>query len=58
MALAYLLKGGPLSGKSLMEIAIPVFMENERASGHFLQPGDTVTYRASMLGDIVVEITP
>ena len=58
MALAYLLEGGPLSGKSLMEIAIPVFIENERASGHFLKPGDTVTYRASMLGDIVVEITP
>jgi len=58
MALAYLLEGGPLSDKSLMEIAIPVFIENERKSGHFLKPGDTVTYRASMLGDIIVEITP
>ena len=58
IALAYLLEGGPLSGKGLMDIAIPVFTENERASGHFLQPGDTVVYRASMLGDIVVEITP
>ena len=58
IALAYLLKGGPLSGKSPMEIAIPVFIENERASGHFLKPGDTVIYRGSLLGDIVVEITP
>ena len=58
IALAYLLEGGPLSGKGLMDIAIPVFIENERASGHFLKPGDTVVYRASMLGDIVVEITP
>jgi 2-keto-4-pentenoate hydratase/2-oxohepta-3-ene-1,7-dioic acid hydratase in catechol pathway len=58
IALAYLLEGGPLSGKGLMDIAIPVFIESERASGHFLQPGDTVVYRASMLGDIVVEITP
>ncbi len=58
IALAYLLEGGPLSGKGLMDIAIPVFIENERASGHFLQPGDTVVYRASMLGGIVVEITP
>jgi 2-keto-4-pentenoate hydratase/2-oxohepta-3-ene-1,7-dioic acid hydratase in catechol pathway len=58
IALAYLLKGGPLSGKGLMDIAKPAFIENERASGHFLKPGDTVIYRASMLGDIEVEITP
>ncbi len=58
IAVAYLLKGGPFSGKNLMDIAIPVFIENERASGHFLKPGDTVVYRASMLGDIVVEIRP
>jgi 2-keto-4-pentenoate hydratase/2-oxohepta-3-ene-1,7-dioic acid hydratase in catechol pathway len=57
IALAYLLAGGPLSGKGLMEIALPVFIENERASGHFLKPGDRVTYRASRLGDIVVDIT-
>ena len=58
IVLAYLLRGGPFSGKGLMDIAIPVFIENERASGHFLQPGDTVTYRANLLGNIVVEITP
>ncbi len=58
IALAYLREGGPWSGEGLMDIAIPVFIENERESGHFLKPGDTVTYRASGLGDIVVEITP
>lgn len=58
IALAYLREGGPWSGKEVMDIAIPVFIENERESGHFLKPGDTVTYRASELGDIVVEITP
>lgn len=57
IALAYLLMGGPLSGKGLMEVAIPAFIENELASGHFLKPGDTVTYQASLLGDIVVEVT-
>ncbi|MFT4766926.1 MAG: 2-keto-4-pentenoate hydratase/2-oxohepta-3-ene-1,7-dioic acid hydratase in catechol pathway [Glaciecola sp.] len=54
--LAYLLKGGPLSHHSLMDIAIPVFIDNEQASGHFLKPGDTVNYRASQLGDIVVDV--
>lgn len=58
IALAYLLEGGPLSDKGLMDIGIPVFIENERESGHFLKPSDTVIYRGSMLGDIVVEITP
>ncbi|MEO1041641.1 MAG: fumarylacetoacetate hydrolase family protein [Pseudomonadota bacterium] len=57
MALAYAMAGGPWSDKDLMDIAIPVFVENEVASGHFLQPGDTVRYQASNLGDIVVEIT-
>ncbi|MEO1657004.1 MAG: fumarylacetoacetate hydrolase family protein [Pseudomonadota bacterium] len=57
MALAYVLRGGPLSDQSLMDIAVPVFIENEISSGHFLKPGDTVTYRATRLGDIVVSIT-
>lgn len=56
--LGYLLKGGPLSGDTLMDFAIPAFIENERASGHFLKPGDNVTYRASHLGEIVVDVTP
>ncbi|EED31739.1 hypothetical protein NOR53_3653 [gamma proteobacterium NOR5-3] len=58
IVLAYLLKGGPLSQQSLMEIAIPAFIDNELASGHFLKPGDTVRYRASQLGDIVVAVRP
>lgn len=54
--LAYLASGGPLSGKSLSDVGIPVFVENEVAGGHFLKPGDVVTYRSSTLGDIVVDI--
>ena len=57
MGIAYLLAGGPLSGKSLVEVGIPVFQENEMKGGHFLNPGDIVTYRSSRMGDIVVEVT-
>ena len=56
IGLAYLCMGGPLSGKGLMDIAKPRFIEHERRSGHFLQPGDIITYRGSQLGDIVVEV--
>lgn len=56
IGLAYLCMGGPLSGKGLMDIAKPRFIEHERRSGHFLQPGDLITYRGSQLGDIVVEV--
>jgi hypothetical protein len=56
MALAYVLSGGPLSGKSFVEIGIPIFLENEIAGVHFLQPGDYVIYRSSHMGDIKVEI--
>ena len=58
IVLKYALKGGPLSGQGLMDVAIPHFIDNERASGHFLKPGDVVRYRASDLGDIEVEIAP
>lgn len=56
MIIAYLLAGGPLSGKDLIEIGVPVFIENEIQGGHFLKPGDVVTYRSSRMGDIVVEV--
>ena len=56
VVLAYALHGGPFSDQSLMDIAVPVFIENEISSGHFLQPGDTVTYSATGLGNIVVSI--
>ena len=58
MLLAYVGAGGPLSGRSLTDVGIPVFVENEIAGGHFLKPGDVVTYRSSTLGDIVVDIVP
>ncbi|MEO1659064.1 MAG: fumarylacetoacetate hydrolase family protein [Pseudomonadota bacterium] len=57
MVLAYVLAGGPLSDRSLRDIAVPVFVENEIEGGHYLQPGDVVTYRSSTLGDIVVDVT-
>jgi 2-keto-4-pentenoate hydratase/2-oxohepta-3-ene-1,7-dioic acid hydratase in catechol pathway len=56
MALAYMLAGGPLSGKSMVEVGLPVFLKNEVEGRHFLQPGDVVTYRSSRMGDIVVDI--
>ena len=58
IALSYALKGGPLSEEHFMDFAVKQFIENERASGHFLQPGDVVTYGASRLGDISVNVTP
>ncbi|MEO0883001.1 MAG: fumarylacetoacetate hydrolase family protein [Pseudomonadota bacterium] len=55
--IGYVLKGGPLSGKDVMDFAVDAFIQNESISGHFLQPGDMVTFQASGLGDIRVEIT-
>ena len=57
IVIGYVLKGGPFRGQGLMDFAVEAFIQNERASGHFLQPGDVVTYQASGLGDIRVEIT-
>ena len=57
MVLAYGAVGGPLSGQDVLDVAMPVFIENEVQGGHYLQPGDVVTYRASTLGDIVVTVT-
>ncbi|MEM7358227.1 MAG: fumarylacetoacetate hydrolase family protein [Pseudomonadota bacterium] len=54
IGLSYFANGGPLTGKSLIEFAIPLFIENERESDHFLKSGDTVTYQATGLGDIKV----
>lgn len=58
IGLSYVANGGPLTGKSLIDYAIPLFIENERESGHFLQLGDTVEYKSSSLGNIRVTITP
>lgn len=57
IAIGYVFNGGPLSGNHFMDFAVEAFIQSERASGHFLQPGDVVTYQASGLGDILVEIT-
>ncbi|MEM1401913.1 MAG: fumarylacetoacetate hydrolase family protein [Pseudomonadota bacterium] len=41
----------------LMDFAIAEFIENERAGGHFLKPGDVVVYAGGGLGDIEVKVT-
>lgn len=56
MMIAYVMAGGPFSGKSLIEIGVPVFIDNEIQGGHFLTPGDVVTYRSSRMGDIIVDV--
>ena len=55
--LGYLMQGGHLGATDLDTFGKQRFIENELAGGHFLQPGDTVTYSASGLGDIVVAVT-
>jgi 2-keto-4-pentenoate hydratase/2-oxohepta-3-ene-1,7-dioic acid hydratase in catechol pathway len=54
--IGYVLKGGPLSGQDFMDMATQIFIDNERAGGHFLKSGDIVQYQASHLGDIKVEV--
>ncbi|MEM6536999.1 MAG: fumarylacetoacetate hydrolase family protein [Pseudomonadota bacterium] len=58
IVIAYVLAGGPLTGKSLTDFGADVFIKNEIASGHFLQPGDVVGYEATYLGDIRVTVAP
>jgi hypothetical protein len=44
-------------GQGLVPSVIDTFIDNELASGHFLQPGDIVEHRSSHLGNIVVEVS-
>ncbi|MBI1402774.1 MAG: hypothetical protein GC147_06145 [Porphyrobacter sp.] len=53
-AVAYALAGGPLARESLLDVARRTFIANERAGGHYLQPGDVVRHGSSALGDIEV----
>lgn len=55
--LAYLLSGAWLSGADPVPSIIETFIGNELESGHFLQPGDTVEFRSSRLGNILVDVT-
>ena len=54
--LAYLFTGALFDGRSPMDVAKKVFVENETSSGHFLKPGDSVAYRSNVLGEIVVAV--
>ncbi|MBX7526215.1 fumarylacetoacetate hydrolase family protein [Qipengyuania vesicularis] len=54
---AYVLQGGPLSGRDFMDSARETFIANELETRHYLQPGDSVRYASNWLGDIEVEVT-
>lgn len=55
-ALAYTAQGGPFARRSALDIARRRFIANELAGGHYLQPGDVVRHRSSVLGDIVIAV--
>ncbi len=55
--LAYVLAGGPFSEAGLVDTVKSRFVSNELASGHFLQPGDTVRHDSNVLGNIEVQVT-
>ncbi|SIN61580.1 2-keto-4-pentenoate hydratase/2-oxohepta-3-ene-1,7-dioic acid hydratase (catechol pathway) [Parasphingorhabdus marina DSM 22363] len=52
----YLLAGGPVSGSGLIDTVKQTFIRNELESGYYLQPGDTVRYGSSWLGNIQVTV--
>lgn len=52
----YLLAGGPFSDSGLMDSAKQSWISNELESGFYLQPGDTVGYGSSWLGNIEVTV--
>lgn len=55
--LAYLGGGGPFGEATLMTAIRRTFIANELESGHYLQPGDRVVHRSSLLGDIEISVT-
>lgn len=56
-AVCWLFSAGWARGEGLVPSVIETFIDNELASGHFLQPGDVVEHRSSHLGDIVVQVS-
>ena len=52
----YLLHGGPFGDAGFLDVARKRFIENELAGGHFLQPGDLVTYDSNYLGSIQIQV--
>jgi 2-keto-4-pentenoate hydratase/2-oxohepta-3-ene-1,7-dioic acid hydratase in catechol pathway len=53
----YLTSGGPFSKTTLIDTVKKTFIRNEVDSGHFLQPGDVVSYHSSYLGNIEIKVT-
>ncbi len=52
----WLLSAGWARHDGISASVVEVFITNELASGHFLQPGDVVEHRSSRLGNIVVQV--
>ncbi|MEM6856720.1 MAG: fumarylacetoacetate hydrolase family protein [Pseudomonadota bacterium] len=52
----YTFAGGPAASQGFMDIAKARFIANENATGHFLQPKDTVRHSSSSLGTIEVTV--
>jgi 2-keto-4-pentenoate hydratase/2-oxohepta-3-ene-1,7-dioic acid hydratase in catechol pathway len=52
----YLVNGGPFSDEGPIDSIKSNFIDNELASGHFLEPGDTVRYGSTYLGNIEVKV--
>lgn len=52
----YLKQGAFFSKQGLYNTMVESFIESEIDSQHFLQPGDTVEFSASSLGNIVVKV--
>jgi 2-keto-4-pentenoate hydratase/2-oxohepta-3-ene-1,7-dioic acid hydratase in catechol pathway len=52
----WLFSAGWARGEAPVPGVIETFIDNELASGHFLQPGDVVQHQSSRLGDILVSV--
>lgn len=56
-AVAYVVHGGPLSRRPLIDVARETFIANELAGGHYLQHGDVVRHGSNHMGDILITVT-
>jgi len=46
------------AGEGPVDTVIETFLANEAASGHFLQAGDQLQYKAAHLGNIIITVEP
>lgn len=52
----YVANGGPFGRKGPVDSVKSTFIDNELASGHFLEPGDRVVFGSTYLGNIQVMV--